>query len=310
MSFLTPLYLLGALAVSLPILFHMIRRTPRGRTEFSSVMFLQPSPPKITRRSRIEHWLLLLLRALAVCLLAMAFARPFLRQSEQQTVNGSEGSAVVILLDTSASMRRIGLWDEAKVRLEELLREQLLPQHQVAIIAYDRRMRQIVRFEQWAALDVDQRADAALSAVSETWPGWGASDLGAALIEAAEQLEALTTNDEGTQLREVLVISDLQTGSKLESLQSYDWPKGIPVRLERIGSDASPNNAGLQVVAEAASSDKAPEQQLRLRVTNATGADRDEFQIRWIDEFDAPASPPPAGADTKAGPRSTRGPFP
>src|SRR5439155_4442500 len=30
MSFLTPLYVLGALAVAAPIVFHLIRRTPRG----------------------------------------------------------------------------------------------------------------------------------------------------------------------------------------------------------------------------------------------------------------------------------------
>ena len=33
MSFLAPLYLLGGLAVSLPVLLHLIRRTPRGRQQ-------------------------------------------------------------------------------------------------------------------------------------------------------------------------------------------------------------------------------------------------------------------------------------
>ena len=78
MSFLTPLYILGALAIAAPIVFHLIRRTPRGEVPFSSLMFLSPSPPRLTRRSRLDHWLLLLLRAAALCLLAFAFARPFL----------------------------------------------------------------------------------------------------------------------------------------------------------------------------------------------------------------------------------------
>src|SRR5947208_550265 len=38
MSFLAPLFLLGALAVSLPVIFHLIRRTTRERTPFSSLM--------------------------------------------------------------------------------------------------------------------------------------------------------------------------------------------------------------------------------------------------------------------------------
>ena len=61
MSFLTPLYVLGLLAVAAPIVFHLIRRTPRGEVPFSSLMFLAPSPPRLTRRSRLDHWLLLLL---------------------------------------------------------------------------------------------------------------------------------------------------------------------------------------------------------------------------------------------------------
>src|SRR5690606_23965635 len=40
MSFLTPLYILGALAVAAPIVFHLIRRTPKGEVPFSSLMFL------------------------------------------------------------------------------------------------------------------------------------------------------------------------------------------------------------------------------------------------------------------------------
>ena len=80
MSALTPLYLLGILAVAAPIVFHLIRRPPRGEVPFSSLMFLTPSPPRLTRRSRLDNILLLLLRASVLCLLAFAFARPFLRE--------------------------------------------------------------------------------------------------------------------------------------------------------------------------------------------------------------------------------------
>ena len=77
MSFLAPLFLAAMGAVSLAVLLHLIRRTPRGRVLFSSLMFLSPSPPRVTKRSRLEHWLLLALRALAIVLIALAFARPF-----------------------------------------------------------------------------------------------------------------------------------------------------------------------------------------------------------------------------------------
>ena len=53
MNFLTPLFLVGALAVALPIAFHLIRRTTKERTVFSSLMFLLPTPPRVTKRSRL-----------------------------------------------------------------------------------------------------------------------------------------------------------------------------------------------------------------------------------------------------------------
>ena len=62
MSFLAPLFLAGAAAIVLPILFHLIRKTTHEKTIFSSLMFLLPTPPKVTRRSRLDQILLLLLR--------------------------------------------------------------------------------------------------------------------------------------------------------------------------------------------------------------------------------------------------------
>jgi hypothetical protein len=40
MSFLAPLFLIGAIVIGLPIFFHLIRRTTRERKVFSSLMFL------------------------------------------------------------------------------------------------------------------------------------------------------------------------------------------------------------------------------------------------------------------------------
>ena len=71
MSFLAPLFLVGALAVAAPIIFHLIRRTSREKITFSSLMFLRPTLPRVTRSSRLENIFLLLLRCLVLCLLAL-----------------------------------------------------------------------------------------------------------------------------------------------------------------------------------------------------------------------------------------------
>src|SRR5438552_19182931 len=122
MSLLAPIFLLGAFAISLPVLFHLIRRSTREKTPFSSLMFLLPSPPRLTRRSRLEHILLLLLRCLVLCLLAFGFARPFLKR----TLNAEPSAGarrIVVLVDSSASMRRANLWPDARAKVDSLLRQ-------------------------------------------------------------------------------------------------------------------------------------------------------------------------------------------
>ena len=88
MSFLAPLFLAGVAAVALPLLFHLARRTPRVRLRFPSLMFLVPTTPRLTRRNRLEHWLLLALRCLGLALLAFGFARPFLKETDSAAEGG------------------------------------------------------------------------------------------------------------------------------------------------------------------------------------------------------------------------------
>src|ERR1700759_1836325 len=121
MSFLAPLFALGVLAVAGPILFHLIRRTTREKTPFSTIMFLDPSPPRITKRSRLENVGLLILRCLALGLLALAFARPFLEKA-MPGPPPEAGERIVILADTSASMQRESLWADARAKIEARLR--------------------------------------------------------------------------------------------------------------------------------------------------------------------------------------------
>src|SRR5438552_2628212 len=187
MSFLAPLFLLGAVAVSLPIIFHLIRRTTRERTPFSSLMFLQPSPPRLTRRSRLEHILLLLLRCLVICLLALGFARPFFKKPVNAAPSSAQARKVVVLLDTSASMRREGLWTEAQTRVEALLRG-ASGADQFALFTFDRQVNPIISFEQWNGLPAGERAALASRKLSEISPDWSATLLGNALISAAETL--------------------------------------------------------------------------------------------------------------------------
>ena len=122
MTFVTPALLAGALLVGVPILLHLIMRQKPRRLEFPALRFVARRHETNQRRLRLRHLLLLLLRAGAIALLAMALARPTLRWA------GAMGSqeapvAAVLVFDAAPRMqyraenrtrleaaREFGLW--------------------------------------------------------------------------------------------------------------------------------------------------------------------------------------------------------
>lgn len=278
MNFLAPLFLLGGLALAAPILYHLVRRTTREKTLFSSLMFLLPSPPRISRRHRFEHLLLLVLRCLALALLALGFARPFLRQSPVDDPTAARPKRIVVLVDTSASMRREGLWPAAIARVEEVLRR-AGPADQVAVLAFDRRATPVVAFEDWNRAAPGERVALARGRLTALAPTWGGTHLGNALVTAAEALaEEEGRNSPGP--RRIVLVSDLQAGSRLDALQAYEWPKGVELLLEAVTA-RNATNAGVQIVAEGPEVARATDAAARVRVTNSADAKREQFKLGW-----------------------------
>lgn len=271
MSFLTPLYLAGLIAIAGPILFHMIRRTPKGQVPFSTLMFLEPSPPKVTSRSRIEHWLLLLLRAAAVILLAMAFSRPFLRQSEDQLV-ASSGERVVILLDTSASMRRDSLWDEAVAECRKAV-EALNDDDAAALYTFNRSLQKEYSIEDWQQLERGQARALVLKRLDELKPGWGGTDLGEILPDAVTAAMATSEETAVAAVTRIVLISDLQRGSRIDALQAVEWPETLTVDIRPVATKKR-SNAGIQIVG-----DTRGDRGLRVRLENSVDSVIDRFDV-------------------------------
>lgn len=291
MTFLTPLYILGVLAVVGPILFHLIRRTPKGEVPFSSLMFLAPSPPRLTRRSRLDHWLLLLLRATALCLLAFAFARPFLRQAAQLDFGDTERQRIAILIDTSASMRRGDLWARAKTLADQAIAE-CRPANQLAVLSFDATTKTLLGFDESMTLDPAKRQAIARARLDEIGPTWNSTHLGQALIDAVAAVEDVADASEktGRMPRRVVLVSDLPEGSRLDALGNFEWPSDVELDLKTVtdkGSNASLH--GLAAAPEAETAETA--RQVRVRVSNDEGT-RDKFVLTWTAENgDAVGSP-------------------
>lgn len=281
MSFLTPLYILGALAVAAPIVFHLIRRSPRGEVAFSSLMFLAPTPPRLTRRSRLEHWFLLLLRATALVLLALAFARPFLRQSARADFGEGEKRRIAVLVDTSASLRRGDLWPRAQAQAADAIAA-CRPGDELALFAFDTTTRTLLSFEESATLDPARRRAVAQGLLSRLAPTWNATQLGQALIDAVAAIQDVTDRSEKTARmpRRVVVVSDLQRGSRLEALRDFEWPSDVELELRPVTDTRS--NATLQGLAEAANAEPPADEALRVRVASEPGSRVERFALTWL----------------------------
>ncbi len=221
MSLLYPALLIAMAAVGLPILLHLIRRRVRDRVAFSSLRFVQATLPRLRNRRRLENLVLLVLRGLAVCLLALAFARPFVA-APAAPLPPQPARRIVVLVDTSGSMRRPGLWSQAVSEARSVL-EGLGPLDRGCLMTFDQEARFLVGFEAWVALDPDQRVPAAARQLAALSPGWQATHLGQALVFAAE---AIGDDDTGGRLAEHGSPTD-----RADQRSAAGQPAGGPGRL-------------------------------------------------------------------------------
>ena len=130
MSFLYPAFLVGALAIAIPIALHLLRRDVAPEVPFSAVRLLQRSPVVRSKRRRLRDLLLLAARIAALLLLAAAFARPY--------VAGAAGSSSVriVAIDRSFSMGAPGRFAHA-LDLARRAVDEASPGERVALVAFD-----------------------------------------------------------------------------------------------------------------------------------------------------------------------------
>jgi Aerotolerance regulator N-terminal/von Willebrand factor type A domain len=281
MSFLAPLYALGLLALSLPVIFHFIRRTPRGDFDFSTLMFLSPSPPRITRRSRLDNILLLILRGLVLTLLALAFARPFLQQTVLADASQADQRRVAILLDTSASMRRGNLWQQATAAVRQALAD-CRPYDEVAVLLGDESTRPLVSFEDMAQVAPAERNALVERRLRNVTPSWAATHLGQAVVDAVQLVSDIPAASRNGRRRaaRIVVVSDLQEGSRLDVLAEHQWPADVDLELRQVRA-AEIDNAGLHRLESRTTGASSAADSVRVRLSNDAASTTEQFQLVW-----------------------------
>jgi hypothetical protein len=217
LSFLSPLFLAGLAAAAIPIAIHLFHRRTEPVIEFAAMRFLRRAPVEQSRRRRLREILLLALRVAALCLLAFAFARPYLAQSAAAL----SAPVTMVLVDTSVSMTAPGQFDRAKAAALKAIGEAPATSA-VGVMAFSNGADVI-------APPSEDRAGAR-AAVEKLQAGAGATRYRSALARAVEAM--------GNRAGRVVVITDLQQ-SGWDAVDEGAVPDRVTVDVEDVGAPGS-----------------------------------------------------------------------
>jgi hypothetical protein len=218
-AFLAPAFLIGLIALAVPVLIHLVQRERSRALSFPSLMFLRRVTHHSVRRRRLRHWWLLALRCAAISLLAAAFARPVWTAAGDGPTGVAGATARVLVVDRSFSMGYGEHWRravaEAKRELDEVAAGDLMA---------------LVLFGRGAAAGSGWTTDpdVLIERLDSAAPN-GESTRFAPALELASRLLA----ESGLQRREVVLISDFQKRA-LDGVEGVRLPAGTRVRWVRL----------------------------------------------------------------------------
>src|SRR5262245_4221364 len=211
MNFLYPAFLIGGLAIAIPIVLHFLRRDVAPEVPFSAVRLLRRSPIARSRRRRLRDILLLAARVIALLLLATAFARPYI-------IGASSTSMLrIIAIDRSFSMDAPGRFARA-LDLARRAVDASSPGDRIAVVAFD---------DHAETIAAPGPAGAARAALAGLTPGFGATKYAEALARAAE----IAAGDEGR----LIVVTDMQRAG-WESDERAVLPANLSLDVRDVGA--------------------------------------------------------------------------
>lgn len=94
----------GSVALAAPFLIHLLTRRTVKVIRFPAMQFLKQAKASNSALFKLRHLILLLVRTALLLALLLAFLKPILTARTLKTTSQASGSAVVLILDRSASM--------------------------------------------------------------------------------------------------------------------------------------------------------------------------------------------------------------
>lgn len=104
-SFLNPLLLFGVLGAVIPVIIHLINKKKATSHKFAAIDFILQTNKRISVKFKLRQLILLILRASLLAFLAMALARPFIKNFIGGTPEKDVPTSNVIIVDDSYSMQ-------------------------------------------------------------------------------------------------------------------------------------------------------------------------------------------------------------
>jgi hypothetical protein len=278
MSFLYPAFLLGGLAIAVPIVLHLLRRDVAPEVPFTAVRLLHKSPVERAHRRRLRELILLAARIAALLLLATAFARPFVAGATPPPV-------LVVAVDRSYSMGGSGTFERARDLARQAI-ETARGGERIAVIAFDDRAEVVA--------PLGSAADARAS-VDRLQPGYGATRYPAVFQQAVD----LAAGAEGR----LVLVTDLQrAGWDGDAAVPSNWT--LEIRDVREGGRGMQNLAvtsatvdGDQVLASIENDGSSPQRGRVRALVNGKESGAAEYTVAAgsTSEVAIPVRPPGSG---------------
>jgi len=290
LSAVNPALLWGGLAIASPIIIHLLSKRKFKVVDWAAMDFLFDADRRNRRRVRLENLLLLLLRCLAILLIALLVARPFLKPTglAAQAMQAVSLERIVLLDDSPSMQVRSGkgtVFEDAKQGLVEFVRELSAGRSgdTLTLILTSRPESPLVNGQYMGA----DKAEEIVRTLEELKP----SDVAAQLDKALLAVEDALTSPTGNPNRVVYVLSDLR---------KRDWIAGrdaardrsAPAILRRLSNkadgcilvDLANESSENLLIADIAPLDKTlvagVESRFEVSVLNAGDKDADDVQVK------------------------------
>lgn len=254
---------LGLALASLPVVIHWLTRPRPARLPLSTLRFVREVIEQRRARWRLRDWLVLLLRTAAVCLLALAIARP-LNQAVSPASPAPGGVARVLLVDVSQSMaavdRGIGALERARPAAAHWLG--FAPQMRASLILAGARPHPV--FE-----ELSPNLPALRESLAKSRPLPQRLAVQPALRMAGDLLAATAKDSR----RELVVFSDFQR-TNWSTADFSVLPSDTHIELVSASGDTPPPNLAIVRAAITGRASTGDERVLEVEVANFSSADQ------------------------------------